>query len=110
MTLILPKLIRVTLKDGKMPAFVRWTIPCTLKKKKNALGGGGLHAAVMSSFECKDVMYKIFWRIPTNALVFINVILLRSYHHHISATYVAIFRRWEQKWNYSYIVSESVHN
>jgi len=27
-TLILPMLIRVTLKDGKMPAFVRWTIPC----------------------------------------------------------------------------------
>jgi len=33
-----------------------------------------------------------FIKRPTNALGFMNVILLHSYHRHISATHVAIVR------------------
>jgi hypothetical protein len=33
-----------------------------------------------------------FLKVPTNAIVFINVILLHSNHQHVSATHVTFFR------------------
>jgi len=35
---------------------------------------------------------KKYLKKPTNALGFMNVILLHTYHRHVSATHVAIFR------------------
>jgi hypothetical protein len=41
---------------------------------------------------------------PTDAQYSFGAVLLQSILQHVSATYVAIFGRYKQDWNYNYIV------